>query len=49
MDARDAMVSRPLLVSEDGANRVAASDWLANRSFVGEDADGNIIFTKERT
>ena len=42
-DARDAMVSYPLLVSEDGANRVAPSDWLANRSFVGEDADGNII------
>jgi hypothetical protein len=42
--ARDAMVSYPLLVAEDGASRVVASEWLANRSFVGEDADGNIIF-----
>jgi hypothetical protein len=41
--ARDAMVSYPLLVSEDGANRVVASQWLANRSFVGQDVDGNIL------
>ncbi len=41
--ARDAMVSYPLLVSGDDARRVVASQWLANRSFVGEDADGNII------
>jgi hypothetical protein len=41
--ARDAMVSYPLLVSEDGASRVVASQWLANRSFVGQDQDGNII------
>ena len=41
--ARDAMVSYPLLVSEDGASRVVASRWLANRSFVGQDVDGNII------
>jgi hypothetical protein len=41
--ARDAMVSYPLLVSEDGADRVVASHWLANRSFVGQDADDNII------
>jgi hypothetical protein len=41
--ARDAMVSYPLLVSEDGVNRVVASQWLANRSFVGQDVDGNII------
>jgi hypothetical protein len=41
--ARDAMVSYPVLVSEDGANRVVASQWLANRSFVGQDAEGNII------
>jgi hypothetical protein len=41
--ARDAMVSYPLLVSEDGVNRVVASQWLANRSFVGQDVNGNII------
>lgn len=41
--ARNAMVSYPLLVSEDGTSRVAASEWLANRSFVGQDVDGNII------
>jgi len=41
--ARDAMVSYPLLMSADGTSRVVASDWLANRSFVGEDVDGNII------
>jgi Phosphodiester glycosidase len=41
--ARDAMVSYPLLVSADGANRVAVSQWLASRSFIGQDADGNII------
>jgi hypothetical protein len=40
---RNAMVSYPLLVSEDGASRAAASQWLANRSFVGQDVDGNII------
>jgi hypothetical protein len=41
--ARDAMVSYPLLVSADGASRVAVSQWLASRSFVGQDVDGNII------
>ncbi len=42
-DARDAMVSYPLLVAEDGRGRVVPSEWLANRSFVGQDQDGNII------
>jgi hypothetical protein len=42
--ARDAMVSYPLLVSENAASRVVSSEWLANRSFVGQDVDGNIIF-----
>ncbi len=37
------MVSYPLLVSESGPGRVVASDWLANRSFIGQDVDGNII------
>jgi hypothetical protein len=41
--ARDAMVSYPLLVSQDGTNRIVASQWLANRSFIGEDVDGKII------
>jgi hypothetical protein len=41
--ARDAMVSYPLLASGDGASRVVASQWLANRSFIGHDRDGNII------
>jgi hypothetical protein len=41
--ARDAMVSYPLLISADGANRVAVSQWLASRSFIGQDIDGNII------
>jgi Phosphodiester glycosidase len=41
--ARDAMVSYPLLVSENGARRVVSSEWLANRSFVGQDTGGNII------
>jgi Phosphodiester glycosidase len=43
--ADDAMVSFPLLVTGDGKNRVKADwRWLANRSFVGQDADGRIIF-----
>jgi hypothetical protein len=42
--ADDAMVSYPLLVSSDGANRVKADwRWLANRSFVGQDGEGRII------
>jgi hypothetical protein len=41
--ARDAMVSYPLLVSADGASRVAVSQWLASRSFIGQDIDDNII------
>lgn len=41
--ADNAMVSFPLLVA-NGENRVAhASRWLANRSFVGQDAAGRII------
>jgi len=42
--ADDAMVSYPLLVAEDGSNRVTANPyWLANRSFVGEDKAGMIV------
>src|SRR5215831_17978481 len=41
--AHDAMVSYPLLLREDGTSRVATSQWLASRSFVGHDAEGRII------
>lgn len=42
--ARDAMVSYPLLVSPDGLDRVKGNpQWLASRSFVGQDAAGRII------
>jgi hypothetical protein len=41
--ADNAMVSYPLLVSQ-GENRVTRqSRWLANRSFIGQDASGRII------
>src|SRR5262249_25654057 len=43
--AEDAMVSYPLLVAADGSSRVTADRrWLANRSFVGQDRSGMIIF-----
>jgi len=42
--AEDAMVSYPLLVTSDGTRRVKADwRWLANRSFVGQDAAGRIV------
>jgi hypothetical protein len=42
--ASDAMVSYPLLIGEDGQSRVSThSRWLANRSFVGQDASGWIV------
>jgi hypothetical protein len=42
--AEDAMVSYPLLVTQDGANRVTGDwRWLANRSFVGQDGAGRVI------
>jgi hypothetical protein len=42
--AHDAMVSYPLLLSENRANlAVPASRWVANRSFVGQDKDGRIV------
>jgi hypothetical protein len=47
--ARNAMVSYPLLIGEDGQNHVAVkSRWLANRSFVGRDAKGRIIIGSTR-
>ncbi len=40
----NAMVSYPMLVGVDGQTRVTvASNWLANRTFVAEDATGHII------
>jgi hypothetical protein len=43
--ASDALVSYPLLVAEDGSNRVRADQrWLANRSFVARDGAGRVIF-----
>jgi hypothetical protein len=42
--ADDALVSYPLLLAEDGSNRVNANPrWLANRSFVAVDAAGLIV------
>jgi len=35
-------VSFPLLIAADGRH-VAASRWLANRSFVGQDGNGRIV------
>jgi hypothetical protein len=44
LGADDAMVSYPLLIDENGQNRVPTdSRWLANRSFVGQDEAGRII------
>ena len=43
-EANDAMVSYPLLVAPDGTTRVRMkSEWLANRSFVGQDKNGWIV------
>ena len=47
--ARNAMVSYPLLLGEDGRSHVAIkSRWLANRSFVGRDGEGRIIIGTTR-
>src|SRR5262245_43912959 len=39
----NAMVSYPLLVDENGLSRAKQSEWLAGRSFVGQDRYGKII------
>ena len=39
----NAMVSYPMLVDEKGLSRVKPSQWLAGRSFVGQDRLGRII------
>jgi exopolysaccharide biosynthesis protein len=41
--ADNAMVSYPLLVADGATHVPTVSDWLANRSFVGQDKDGWII------
>lgn len=47
--ANEALVSYPLLVTADGADRVNADwRWLANRSFVGQDRAGRIVFGTTR-
>ncbi len=42
-DASNAMVSYPLLLANGTTHVTRASRWLANRSFVGQDAMGRII------
>ena len=47
--SRNAMVSYPMLVGEDGQARVTvSSNWLANRTFVAEDRNGHIIIGSTR-
>jgi hypothetical protein len=41
--SKDAMVSYPLLIDEKGLSRATPSEWLAGRSFVGQDRSGRII------
>lgn len=48
--ANNAMVAYPLLIGDDGKTHVSVkSNWLANRTFVGKDGQGQIIIgiTKE--
>ena len=46
--ARDAMVSYPMLLAADGSSRAERSRWLANRSFVAQDAAGRIVLGTTR-
>ena len=41
--AEAGLVSYPLLLAPDGTKRTVASQWLANRSFIGVDDQGRII------
>ena len=42
--AHDAMVSYPLLLAPDGSSRAGPeTGWLANRSFVAQDAEGWVV------
>jgi len=48
-DARQATVSYPMLIGDDGASRAKGDDrWLANRSFVAVDGSGRIVFGTTR-
>ncbi len=42
-NAEAGLVSYPLLLSPGGAKRTVASQWLANRSFIGVDNQGRIL------
>jgi hypothetical protein len=47
---RNALVSYPLLLSKDSTSRAGGhDDWLANRSFVGIDSSGALIFVTTST
>ncbi len=47
--ARDAMISYPLLIGEDGKSHVPTrTRWLANRSFIGRARDGRIVIGTTR-
>lgn len=47
--ASDGFVSYPLLLARDGTSRAQADrQWLANRSFVGEDLEGRIVIGTTR-
>ncbi len=47
--AHDAMVAYPLLIGADGATHVGVkSRWLANRTFVAQDAAGRIVVGSTR-
>ncbi len=47
--ARNAMVSYPLLIGDDGKSHVATKSlWLANRTFVGKDSHGLIVIGTTR-
>ena len=42
--ARDALVSYPLLLSDGKARDIKPSSWLANRTFIGLDGQGWVVF-----
>jgi len=46
--ADNAMVSYPLLLADGATHVVKPSQWLANRSFIGQDAAGRIIIGTTR-
>jgi Phosphodiester glycosidase len=47
--AEAGLVSYPLLLSADGTKRTVASQWLANRSFIGVDQQGRVIIGTTRS